>query len=82
MVFIQKNRCWDSGKSADEARRMVKQLKNHSYEDRLKVLNLPTHKYRCLRGDMIQVYTIISGVHDSYSSLQFNMSNVSITRGN
>jgi len=28
------------------------------------------------------VYNIISGVHDSYSSLQFNMSNVSITRGN
>jgi len=44
---------------------MVKQLKNHSYEDRLKVLNLPTLKYRRLRGDMIQVYYIISGVHDS-----------------
>jgi len=46
------------------------------------VLNLPTFKYRCLRGDMILVYNIISGVHDIYSSLQFNMSNVSNTRGN
>jgi len=31
---------------------------------------------------MIQVHKIISGEHVSYSSLQFNMSNVSITRGN
>jgi len=31
---------------------------------------------------MIQVYNIISGVHNSYSFLQFNMSNVSIIRGN
>jgi len=31
---------------------------------------------------MIQVYNIISGMRDSYSSLQFNMSNVSIIRGN
>jgi len=30
---------------------------------------------------MIQVYNIIPGVHDSYSSLQFNMSNVSSTTG-
>jgi len=64
------------------ATRMVMQLKNSSYEDRLKVLNLPTLKYRRLRGDTIQVYNIIFGVHDTYSSLQFNMSNVSITRGN
>jgi len=31
---------------------------------------------------MIQVYNIISGVHDSYLSLQLNMSNASITKGN
>jgi len=31
---------------------------------------------------MIQVYNIKSGVHDFYSSLQFNMSNVPSTRGN
>jgi len=47
-----------------------KAVKNHSYEDTLKVLNLPTLKYRRLRGDMIKVYNVISGVHDSYSSLQ------------
>jgi len=30
----------------------------------------------------MQMYNIISGVHDSYQSLQFIMSNVFITRGN
>jgi len=63
------------------ATRMLKQLNNHSYKDILKVLNLPTVKYRRLRGDMIQVYNIIFGVHDSYSTLQFNTSSVSTTRG-
>jgi len=36
--------------------------------------------YRRLRGLMIQVYNIISGVHDSYSSIQFNISNISNTK--
>jgi len=35
------------------------------------------------RGDMIQVglYNIISGLHGSSSSMHFNMSNISNTRG-
>jgi len=52
---------------------MVKLFKNYSYEDRLRFHNLPTLKYRCIRGDMIQTYNIISGVHDSYLSIQFNV---------
>lgn len=31
---------------------------------------------------MIQVYNILSGVHDSNSLIKFNMSNISYTRGN
>ena len=64
------------------ATRMVKHLKKYSYEVRLRFLNLPTLKYRRLRGDMIQVYNILSGVHDSNSVIKFNMSNISYTRGN
>jgi len=41
------------------ATRMVQQLKNYSYEARLRRLNLPTLKYRRLRGDMIQVFNIV-----------------------
>jgi len=64
------------------ATRMVKQFISYWREDILKVINLPTLKYRRLKGDVIQVYNIISAVHDSYSSLHFIMSSVSITRGN
>ena len=45
------------------ATKMVQQFKKLSYEDRLRRLNLPTLKYRRLRGDMIQVYNIVSGKH-------------------
>ena len=48
-------------------RRATKQLpgmEEKSYPDRLKELKLPTLSYRRLRGDMIEVYTIINGIHD------------------
>ena len=35
------------------------------YRDRLYHLNLPTLKYRRLRGDMIEVYKIIHNIYDS-----------------
>ena len=65
------------------ATRMIRLLRNCSYEDRLRYFNLPTLRYRHLRGDMIQVNNIISGLHDDSSScIQFNMSSISNTRGN
>ena len=36
------------------ATKLVIKLRNKSYIDRLIYLNLPTLKYRCLRGDMIE----------------------------
>ena len=64
------------------ATRMVQQLKNSSYDARLRRLNLPTLKYRRLRGDMIQVYNIVSGKHTTNPTVDLNLSNVSNTRGN
>jgi hypothetical protein len=64
------------------ATRMIQQLKNYSYESRLRRLNLPTLKYRRLRGDMIQVYNIVSGKCDSNPTVNFNLCHVSNTRGN
>jgi len=64
------------------ATRMVQQLKNYSYEARLRRLNLPTLKYRRLRGDMIQVYNIVSGTYTANPTVDFNLSNVFNTRGN
>ena len=45
--------------------RAVPGLKEFPYEVRLKKLNLPTLSYRRLRGDMIQVYKIITEKQDS-----------------
>ena len=39
-------------------------LYNYKYAERLKRLNLPTLKYRLIRGDMIEVYKIFSGKYD------------------
>jgi len=46
------------------ATKMVPKLKDLPYEDRLKVLNLPSLFYRRARGDIIEIYKHISG---SYS---------------
>jgi ribonuclease P/MRP protein subunit RPP40 len=66
------------------ATKMIKAVQNLVYVDRLKYLNLPTLKFRRVRGDMIEVFKIISGIYDSNLSkdlsLVFNIS--SNTRGN
>ena len=40
------------------------QMKNLEYEERLRKLKLPTLKYRCMRGDMIETFKIITGIYD------------------
>ena len=42
------------------AAKLVITIKNLTYKDRLKRLKLPTHKYRRIRGDMIEVYKILT----------------------
>ena len=39
-------------------------LKNLSYEERLKALQLPTLAYQRWRGDMIEVYKTVKAVYD------------------
>jgi len=58
------------------------QIKNSSYEARLRRLNLPTLKYRRLRVDMMQVYYIVYGKYTTNPTVDFNLSNVFNTRGN
>jgi len=43
------------------ATKLIMSLKHFLYTERLKQLMLPTLKYRCLCGDMIEVFKI---VHD------------------
>ena len=40
-------------------------MKDKSYEERLRILNLPTLTYRRLRGDMIEVFKFTSELYDS-----------------
>ena len=64
------------------ATKLVNCCKKLSYKDRLRYLQLPTLKYRRLRGDMIEVYKIINGLYDNrvVPSLPLNVN--SRTRGN
>jgi len=57
--------------------RMVQQLKKYTYEARLRCLNLPLLKYRRLQGDMIQVYSLVSGKYNTHPTVIFNSSHVS-----
>jgi len=43
------------------ATKLLKEVKNLSFVERLKYLNLPTLQYRRFRGDMIMVYKLLSG---------------------
>ena len=43
---------------------MIKSIRNLDYEERLKVLNLPSLHYRRYRGDMIAVYNMLHNKYD------------------
>ena len=60
--------------------RYVNGMSNKSYDERLSILNMPSMKYRFLRGDMIHTYKIVSDSQNSLHHL-FNFSTESITRG-
>jgi len=62
--------------------KLVIKLKNKSYIDRLIYLNLPTLKYRCLRGDMIEVFKITHNIYDTTVSPDLAFNERANTRGN
>ena len=46
------------------ATKLIPEIKNLSYPERLRKLKLPTLSYRCIRGQMIEVYKIINNIYD------------------
>jgi hypothetical protein len=44
------------------ATKLVPSMRNYSYEERLKFFNLTTLETRRIRGDLIQVFTILNGI--------------------
>ena len=52
-----------------------------AYTERLKARKLPTLHYRHIRGDMIEMYKILSGKYDTALIPRVNREHGSITRG-
>lgn len=64
------------------ATKLVKALKNMTYVERLRVLNLPTLKSRRLRGDLIRTYKIFQGIDNVKVESFFKKSTTDVTRKN
>ncbi len=63
------------------ATRMIPAIRHLSYEERLRKLRLPTLVYRRKRGDMIQTFKYLHGIHDSNTETLFKRINDDRTRG-
>ena len=60
---------------------MVKGIKNKSYSERLKLLNLETLQFRRSRADMIQTFRIIKGFDKINKDIFFQFNSDNRTRG-
>jgi len=63
------------------ATRMLKNIRNWNYEERLHYLNLPSLSYRQFRGDMLITYQILNGFVDVDVTKFFDLSTTTHTRG-
>jgi hypothetical protein len=62
------------------ATKLIYDIKELSYEERLKFLNLPSLKARRVRGDLIQTYKIFNKVDDIDTACFFDFPITNITR--
>ena len=46
------------------ATKLIPELAKKPYDERLRILNLPTLKYRRYRGDMIELFKMIKGIYN------------------
>ena len=60
---------------------MIKSSSSLGYEDRQKKLGLFSVKYRRLRGDLVEVFKFIKGIHAGYLQDMFEISKVNRGRG-
>jgi len=62
------------------ATKLVSGLKKKCYKKRLTELKLPTLKYRRIRGDMIEMYTLLTNMYDD-NTVQLDINSDTRTRG-
>ena len=69
--------CWLLERVQKRATKMVNGIRNLEYEERLKILNMFSLKYRRLRGDLIEVFKFVNGQHVGYlkGMFEFNTEN-------
>jgi len=58
------------------ATKLIRGLSSRSYQERLRALELPTLRYRQLRGDMIQLYKYVNNKYDTNFMLQLQYKSV------
>ena len=63
------------------ATKLIPAIKTMTYTERLKACKLPTLHYRHIRGNMIEMYTILSGKYDTALIPRVNREHGSVTRG-
>ena len=63
------------------ATKLVREIRNLSYEDRIRYLGLTTLETRRIRGDMIETFKIISGKDNISTDTFFELDRNSVTRG-
>ena len=63
------------------ATKLLPSISHLSYADRLKFLQLPSLKYRRLRGDLIQLYKIVHNQYNVDANEFYTFSQITSTRG-
>jgi len=81
LVSIQTRRYQRDRKVQKRATKRIIKLKNKPY-DRIFHLNLPTLRYKRLRGDMIEVFKITHNIYDEAVSPNLSYYARASTRGN
>ena len=81
MASILEKRIESVEKVQKRATKLVSELKDLTYIERLKTFKLPSLAHRRRRDDMIQTFKIIKGIEDIPSERFFKVSKESSTRG-
>jgi len=60
------------------ATKLIHELKGLPYRQRLERLKLPTSMYRRVRGDMIEIYKMLTGKYDRHSCIEFKFVTIQV----